>query len=137
MLQLAYWGRVPGYPGEGIVLTVIRIATNTLLRPTEWLDLLVTLLMLALLVSMFIQRRPLSYAVYTGAMLLLTLINYSEIQPLMSQSRFALALFPAFLLLGDGLSRLPRGLAGLLLVASGLLMLVLAHDFMTWSLFVG
>lgn len=128
---------MPGYPGEGIVLTVIRIATNTLLRPTEWLDLLVTLLMLALLVSMFIQRRPLSYAVYTGAMLLLTLINYSEIQPLMSQSRFALALFPAFLLLGDGLSRLPRGLAGLLLVASGLLMLVLAHDFMTWSLFVG
>lgn len=137
VLLLSYWGRVPGYPGQGIVLTVIRIATNTLLRPAEWLDLLVTLLMIVLLVVMLIQRRPLSYAAYTSAMLLLTLINYSEIQPLMSQARYALALFPAFLLLGDGLSRLPRWLAWLLLVASGGLMLVLTHYFMTWELFVG
>jgi hypothetical protein len=80
------------------VWQAIRILASGHFRAIEPLDLFFTLVFVALTGAAFVSL-PLTYGVYMAVMLLGTLTKVSEIQPLLSLSRYVLVLFPGFVLL--------------------------------------
>ena len=96
------WHRYAAVPGYGLVLAVGRIVQGQA-YPMEYLDLFYALLMLGLGIWV-LRRLPLSYTCYLWGMLLLNLSQFQQGDPLSGQSRYALALFPAFI----GLAELGR-----------------------------
>jgi hypothetical protein len=80
------------------VWRAIRVLASGKFRTIEPFDLCFTLLFIGLTVAAF-RRLPLAYAVYMAVMLLGALAKVGEVQPLLSLSRYVLALFPGFVLL--------------------------------------
>jgi hypothetical protein len=80
------------------VWQAIRVLASGEFRLIEPFDLLFTLLF-AGLTAVALQSMPLTYGVYMAVMLLGALTKTSEVQPLLSLSRYVLVLFPAFVLL--------------------------------------
>jgi hypothetical protein len=107
LLAQRAWHRRLDWPWVGIVATVQRWtwthpATTPLQQVHMALELGAVLLFLALLVVGVRQLRP-SYTVYAGAVWLAALISPAVADgfrlPLMSSSRFALSVFPSFVVL--------------------------------------
>ena len=98
-LQARYGNRVPAFPWEGIVMTLERIANGSVLA-IEYVDLLVILGML-LLGWVVIKRLPLSFSVYYWGVLLFNLFQVRLGQSLSGQTRFAIALLPAFIIMAQ------------------------------------
>jgi len=99
------WHRRPAPPWAGIVATVQRWswrATTDLQRAHMALELGAVVLFLALL-AIGARRLRLSYTVYAGAVWLAALVSPAvgdaSKLPLMSSSRFALSVFPSFIIL--------------------------------------
>jgi len=99
------WHRRPAPPWAGIVATVQRWswrATTDLQRAHMTLELGAVALFLALL-AIGARRLRLSYTVYAGAVWLAALVSPAvgdaSKLPLMSSSRFALSVFPSFIIL--------------------------------------
>jgi len=99
------WHRRPALPWAGIVATVQRWswrATTDLQRAHMALELGAVVLFLALL-AIGARRLRLSYTVYAGAVWLAALVSPAvgdaSKLPLMSSSRFALSVFPSFIIL--------------------------------------
>jgi hypothetical protein len=99
------WHRRPALPWAGIVATVQRWswrATTDLQRAHMALELGAVVLFLALL-AIGARRLHLSYTVYAGAVWLAALVSPAvgdaSKLPLMSSSRFALSVFPSFIML--------------------------------------
>ena len=99
------WHRRPALPWAGIVATVQRWgwrATTDLQRAHMALELGAVALFLTLLVIGARRLRP-SYTVYAGAVWLAALVSPAvgdaSKLPLMSSSRFALSVFPSFIVL--------------------------------------
>jgi len=99
------WHRRPALPWAGIVATVQRWgwrATTDLQRAHMALELGAVALFLALL-AIGARRLRLSYTIYAGAVWLAALVSPAvgdaSKLPLMSSSRFALSVFPSFIVL--------------------------------------
>jgi len=128
-VQHDYWQRVTGLPFSAVAATIDRIASSeaTLI---EYVDLAAVTVMFAIGL-LLLKRIPLPYTVFFWVVLIFNLSQLRLTQPLSSQARFALALFPAFIVLGQfGAS--PR-MNRLLLYLSMLLWLFLAGQFMMWG----
>jgi hypothetical protein len=94
---LLIWGRLPGPPWQGLLLTTRQFLSGQ--APwTAYVDYPATLMMLVALPAV-VRRLPASYGVYFGALLLLNLSQYAVPSPLVGQARYALVLFPAFMIL--------------------------------------
>ncbi|TFH35434.1 MAG: hypothetical protein E4G99_07300 [Anaerolineales bacterium] len=128
-VQATYWYRQPALPWEGIVLTISRLLQQLALS-IEVLDLLVVLGML--LVGFFVLRMlPASLAVFHWGLLILSLSQIRLGQPLSGQARYAIILFPAFIVLAK-FARGPiakRGMAYTFLILN----LFLAGQFVLWG----
>lgn len=105
------WHRRPDWPWSGIVATVHRwgLADTTPLQHVHMaLELAAVLLFVGLLAAGLRQVRP-SYSVYAGAVWLAALVSPAIADnfrlPLMSSSRFALSVFPSFVVLALMLRR--------------------------------
>ena len=66
----------------------------------DYFDLGFTLLFI-LLTFLIVRRLPAVYGLYSALMLMAILIKVGEIQPLLSVPRYVLAIFPAFIVLGQ------------------------------------
>jgi hypothetical protein len=80
------------------VWQAMRVLASGQFRWIEPLDLFFALLFIGLTIAAF-WRLPPMYAVYMAAMLVGALAKVGEVQPLLSLSRYVLALFPGFVLL--------------------------------------
>jgi hypothetical protein len=78
------------------------------------------------------RRLPWPYPAFTAAVLLITLSSPAAGQPLWSQDRFALVLFPIWMIAGDGLARRPR-LRVLVLGCGAALLVFYTAQFASWS----
>jgi hypothetical protein len=121
----AHWGRALAWPWVGLwnqQARLIEAQPASFFEAHNTIDLLATLLMIALVVLGW-RRLPLSYSLYAAALLvnfLLFPLNFDD--PLASNQRFALEVFPAFVTLGL-LVRRPATHQTLVILFTGLLAL--------------
>ena len=94
--RLRFAGRF-AMPWQSIAQAV-RVLASGQFRPIEPLDLFLALLFVGLTAAAC-YRLPATYAVYMVVMLLGALVKVGQVQPLLSLSRYVLALFPGFVLL--------------------------------------
>jgi hypothetical protein len=128
-LQAKYWDRVPAFPWEGIMMTFQRIATGNAFV-IEYVDLLTVLGML-FLGWVVLKRLPLSFGVYYWGMLLFNLFQVRLGQPLSGQTRFAVTLLPAFIILAQ-FARTPWR-NRLIIYPSLFLLILLTGHFIWWG----
>jgi hypothetical protein len=128
-VQALYWHRTPSLPWQPIVMTAQRLA-GRMAGFIEVVDLLIVLGMI-LLGVMIIRRLPRTSAVYHWGLLLVGLLQVRAGQPLSGQGRYAVMLFPAFIVL----AQLARGPIASRAVAYGFLLLnvFLAGQFILWG----
>ena len=86
-------------PGLAIVGAVKTIFSGKPLM-MDYFDLGFTLLFI-LLTVLIVRRLPAIYGLYSVLMLMAILMKVGEIQPLLSVPRYVLAIFPAFIVLGQ------------------------------------
>ena len=122
----AHWGRALAWPWSGLwdqLTNLIEAKPATFFEAHDLIDLAATVMMIAL-VALGWRRLPLSYSIYAIALLanfLFFPLAFSD--PLASNQRFALEVFPAFLTLGLLVRRQATHQA-IMLLFSGLLSLL-------------
>ncbi|MEW6566579.1 MAG: hypothetical protein AB1449_00135 [Chloroflexota bacterium] len=124
-----YWAREAAVPFAAVFSTLQRIASGTA-SAIEFVDLAAVILMTVIGVVVVRRLHPL-YAIYHWSVLLLNLSQFRLPQPISSQARYALALFPAFIALGQMGSSARR--YRLMLYPSIALWALLAGEFLVWG----
>lgn len=98
-----YWFQSTGIPGQDIFSALQTLFLGGEVRRNEIialaLDTANTLLLIATTILAF-RRLGVSYGLYAALLLLFMLLPTSPVKPLYSFSRYALAFFPTFMLLG-------------------------------------
>lgn len=98
-----YWYQATSWPGRDIVTAINTVCCGGTARSNELiqlsLDLACTLLLLVTTFAAF-RRLGTSYGLYSLMLLLFMLLPTSVVKPLYSFSRYTLAFFPTFILLG-------------------------------------
>lgn len=97
-----YWYQQTGFPGVDLVTAVHSMFFGGAARAGEftlYFDFAVTLFLLATTVLTF-RRLGATYGLYAAMLLLFMLLPTSALKPLYSFSRYALAFFPTFMLMG-------------------------------------
>ena len=97
-----FWFQTTGLPGADIFRSLVTAFTGVGARAGEVtliLDL-ATVALLAVTTMMVFRRLGVSYGLYNVMMLLFMFLPASELKPLYSFSRYALAFFPTFMVLG-------------------------------------
>lgn len=131
----SYWFQRSGIPGTDLLRglqSIVGLGAGRVGEFTLWFDFFVTLL---LLVTTFLAWRrwkhQLDWPLYATMLLLFMLLPSSELKPLYSFSRYALAFFPTFFLLAEA------GKNGiihrLILYPSLLLYLYFSAQFFIWG----
>lgn len=123
------WQRITTIPFAVVLETFHRILGRTA-TTIEYIDLAIVILMIILGVRM-VKRLPSPYAIYFWVALIFNLSQYRIPQPISSQGRFALLLFPAFIILGQ-LGASPRN-HRLILYSFFALWIYLAGQFIMWG----
>lgn len=128
-----YWYQVTAVPGRDLFLSLLTLLTGRGPRAGEftlWLDFLVTILLLLTTILTF-RRLGVRYGLYSTMLLLFMLLPASDLKPLYSFSRYALAFFPMFMVLA------PAGnnpwLNRLILYPAIILSLYLSGQFFLWG----
>ena len=98
-----YWFQTTNFPGSDILRAMNTLFLGGPARANEFislaLDFAVTIFLFV--TTVFVWRRlGRTYGLYSVMMLLFILLPTSELKPIYSFSRYALAFFPAFMLLG-------------------------------------
>lgn len=116
-------------PGVSILLTMRQIWSGVYV-PANSMDLLFTVLFI-FGTALTWRRLPRLYGVYCAAFMLVYLARYADIYPLLSMTRYVLALFPVFMTLPliDG----PPWVKRLLIYPSLLGLLYLSAQFAIWG----
>jgi hypothetical protein len=99
-----YWYQTTGIPGQDLVTAVQTLFGGGATRANEYLALALdfgTLLLLIATTIVALRRLPRSYALYAALLLVFMLLPTSDVKPLYSFSRYALAFFPTFWLLAQ------------------------------------
>ena len=99
-------------------------------QPADIINLLVTLAFIVLALASW-ARLPRLYALYTSAVVLVVLLKVGEMEPLLSASRYLLAAFPGFIVLGQ-FARRPL-LTRLVVYPSTTLLVLLTAWFAIWG----
>ncbi|MCI0399274.1 MAG: hypothetical protein L0332_09990 [Chloroflexi bacterium] len=94
-----YWHQTAAFPGADLV-TAVRIMLAGEAAFTLYFDFLCILFLLGTTVLVFRRLGP-AYGLYSTMLLLFMLLPTSELKPLFSFSRYVLAFFPTFMLLGE------------------------------------
>jgi hypothetical protein len=128
-VQATYWGRTASLPLQGVFMTVGRIMAGNAL-PIEFVDLAVVVFM-GLLAWAGLRRLPAAYSLYLWTGLLINLSTVRIGQPLSSEARWAVMLFPAFITLAF-LGRRPW-VHRLIFYPSTALFLFLAGQYIMWG----
>lgn len=124
-----YWKRVPAFPFAGLLQAAQRISAGRarLLEPLE-----LALLILVLAIGIYLALRlPLPYRLYFWAGLILNTMTITVTDPLASQVRYAVTLFPMFMALAILGQR--KWVHRLILYTSLALNLFLAGEFIMWG----
>jgi hypothetical protein len=109
----------------------VRVLASGSFRVIEPLDLLFAVSFIALTVAAF-RELPVVYGVYMAVVLAGTLTKVAEVQPLLSASRYVLALFPGFVVLARWVGR--NSLRNRLVVyLSCALLVFLSGQFVIWG----
>lgn len=98
-----YWYQTTGIPGADLLTalhTMLRGGAARAGELTLWFDFGVTLLLL-ITTALAFRRLGMMWGLYSGMLLLFMLLPTSELKPLYSFSRYALAFLPTFLLLAE------------------------------------
>jgi hypothetical protein len=129
-----YWYQTTGFPGRDLGTAVQSILFNGPARSGEFtliLDFLMVFFLLAATLWTF-RRLGTTYGLYSALLLLFMLLPTSaNYKPLYSFSRYALAFFPAFMMLGWMGER--PWLNRLILYPSIILYLYLSGQFFIWG----
>lgn len=128
-----YWYQSTGFPGNDLLVAVKTIVTGAGPRAGEItlvFDVFVTLL-LSVTTLLAFRRLGTLYGLYALMMLLFMLLPVSDLKPLYSFSRYALAFFPTFMVLGAA-GRNPW-LNRLILYPSFALFLYFSGQFFIWG----
>jgi hypothetical protein len=95
-----YWYQTTGIPGTDLIRAMGTIVTGSGPRMGEFtlvFDFVTLMLLVATTVLVFRHLGP-TFGLYNAMMLLFMLLPVSELKPLYSFSRYALAFFPSFML---------------------------------------
>ena len=128
-----YWYQTTGLPGTDLFISLRTIATGIGPRAGEitlLFDLIVVFLLAGTTLLAF-RRLGTVYGLYSLMMLLFMLLPASELKPLYSFSRYALAFFPTFMVLGV-VGRNPW-FNRLILYASFILYFYFSGQFFLWG----
>lgn len=128
-----YWYQRTGFPGADLLRALQTMVGGGIARVGEftlWFDFFCVLLLLITTVLAF-RRLGITWGLYAAMMLLFMLLPTSELKPLYSFSRYALAFFPTFLILGQWGQN--RWLHRLILYTSLLLYLWFSGQFFMWG----
>ena len=128
-----YWFQSTGVPGIDVVRSLVTVLTGAGPRAGEYtlvLDL-ATVVLLAVTTVFVVRRLGTTYGLYSVMMLLFMLLPTSELKPLYSFSRYALAFFPTFMVLGAA-GRNPW-INRLILYPSVALFLYFSGQFFIWG----
>lgn len=94
-----FWYQTTGIPGADLVRAIVRMiegkSTFTLI-----FDFLCALLLIVTTVEVFRKLGP-TFGLYSAGLLLFMLLPTSDLKPLYSFSRYTLAFFPTFMLMGQ------------------------------------
>lgn len=124
-----YWYQTTGIPGSDL-LTAVQQMISGQASLTLYFDFFCTIFLLVTTVLVFRRFGP-AYGLYAALLLFFMLLPTSEVKPLYSFSRYTLAFFPAFLLLGEA-GRNPW-INRLILYPSLALLLFFAGQFFMWG----
>jgi hypothetical protein len=98
-----YWFQTTGFPGTDIFRAFNTLFLGGEARANEFislaLDFAVTIFLIVTTILTF-RRLGVTYGLYSAMLLLFILLPTSELKPIYSFSRYALAFFPSFMLLG-------------------------------------
>jgi len=98
-----YWYQTTGFPGVDIFRAFNTLFLGGEARANEFislaLDFVVTIFLIVTTILTF-RRLGMTYGLYSAMLLLFILLPTSELKPIYSFSRYALAFFPSFMLLG-------------------------------------
>jgi hypothetical protein len=129
-----YWFQTTGFPGRDLGTAVNTFFFGGTARAGEFtllIDFLIVFLLLGTTIWTF-RRLGVTYGLYSALLLLFMLLPASEnFKPLYSFSRYALAFFPAFMLLGLAGER--PWLNRLILYPSIILYLYFSGQFFLWG----
>jgi len=124
-----YWQRISTVPFASVLITLQRMTENTA-ESIEYLDLTIVALMV-ILGFLVVFRLSLPLTIYYWTALLFNLSQFRIPQPISSQARYALLLFPAFIILGQ-LGTTPRN-HRLILYSFFALWIYMAGQFIMWG----
>jgi hypothetical protein len=129
-----YWFQTTGFPGKDLVTAVNTFFFGGTARAGEFtlvIDFLLVFFLLGTTIWTF-RRLGTTYGLYSALLLLFMLLPASEnFKPLYSFSRYALAFFPTFMLLGLAGER--PWLNRLILYTSIILYLYFSGQFFMWG----
>lgn len=99
-----YWYQRTGFPGRDVITAVHTLFFGGPARRNEFLALALdfaSLILLLVTTLAAFRRLPRAYALYAAMLLLFILLPTSPVKPLYSFSRYTLAFFPTFIVLGQ------------------------------------
>jgi hypothetical protein len=123
------WHARLAFPWEAIGATIALLLSGDG-GIVDALNLVVTMGLIAMMFAVW-KRLPLEYTFYSLPMLLIPLLRMNAIQPLVSMSRYALVVFPVFIVLGMW-GKYPWA-NRIILYTSILLQLYLSAQFILWG----
>lgn len=129
----AYWWQETGIPGYDLIRALQTMFFGGEARMGEftlWFDFFCTILLLVTTV-VALRKLRLSWGLYAALLLFFMLLPTSELKPLYSFSRYALAFFPTFLLMGHWGQK--GWVHRLILYPSLLLYLYFSGQFFAWG----
>lgn len=94
-----YWYQIVGFPGQDLVLALQRILAGGA-AVTLFFDLFCAIFLLISTIIVFRRLGP-TFGLYSAMLLLFIFLPTSHFKPLFSFSRYVLAFFPTFMLLGE------------------------------------
>jgi hypothetical protein len=125
----SYWFQKTGFPGVDLVWSLVKIVQGEAAF-TLYFDFFCALLLIGTTVTAF-KILGTTYGLYSLSLLLFILLPTSELKPLYSFSRYALAFFPMFMILGNRISTPWRRRA--ILYPSIALLLYFSGQFFMWG----
>jgi hypothetical protein len=96
-IYAAHWYQTTGFPGTDLIRSLILMVQGKAVL-TLFFDFLCALLLIGTTIAAF-RKLGLTYGLYSAGLLLFILLPTSELKPLYSFSRYALAFFPTFMIL--------------------------------------
>jgi len=123
------WGAYYAPPWTGIVST-IQLLRNGRGQLSDAVNLFAATIFIVLTLASW-ARLPRTYALYSSLVILVVLLKVGEIEPLLSASRYLLAAFPAFIVLGQ-FAHTPMRMR-FIVYPSFALLLFLTGEFAIWG----